>query len=373
MPLTRRKAIALIGGGSVLAASAAGGAWLATRTPHDARAPWGAAGGHGDARLDALSFAILAPSAHNLQPWLAELHGRDSLLIWRDTARDLPATDPYDRQLTISMGAFLETFDLAAGKAGHGVETRLFPDVATRPGLEPVAELRLADGGRHDPLADHILARRTIREPYEEALPPARALAALDRHAKLITEPADVAALRDLTLRAWEIEAKTEAIWRENVDLMRFGRAEIEARPDGIALGGPMLEAMMLVGILSPETQADPGSQAFRATLDLYRRMLPATPAYATITTRGNSRTDQIAAGRAWMRLSLAATGEGLALQPVSQCLQEFPEMEGPRAEAQAALAGSGETVQMLARLGHGPDAPPAPRWPLESRLLGDG
>ena len=30
---------------------------------------------------------------------------------------------------------------------------------------------------------------------------------------------------------------------------MRIGKAEIEANPDGIALGGPLLEAMALMGL----------------------------------------------------------------------------------------------------------------------------
>ena len=41
MTLSRRKALTLIGGGTILAASAGAGAFLATRTPTDALAPWG--------------------------------------------------------------------------------------------------------------------------------------------------------------------------------------------------------------------------------------------------------------------------------------------------------------------------------------------
>jgi len=38
-------------------------------------------------------------------------------------------------------------------------------------------------------------------------------------------------------------------------------------------------------------------------------------------------------------------------------------------ATAHRLLAGPGETVQMLARLGHGPAIPRTPRWPLEEKL----
>jgi len=68
MTLSRRKAIALIGGGTILAAGAAGTGFLTTRTPTKALAPWTAAGKYSDPRKRALSFALLAPNPHNLHP-----------------------------------------------------------------------------------------------------------------------------------------------------------------------------------------------------------------------------------------------------------------------------------------------------------------
>ena len=95
-----------------------------------------------------------------------------------------------------------------------------------------------------------------------------------------------------------------------------------------------------------------------------------ATPAFFWLATPGNSRELQIAAGRAWVRAHLAATALGLSVQPISQTLQEYPEMTDHRARIHAALAQDGEVLQMLGRLGYGPGAGPAPRWPLETRML---
>ena len=141
-------------------------------------------------------------------------------------------------------------------------------------------------------------------------------------------------------------------------------------RSDGFDLGGPFLEALMLAGVINRAAQADPDSMAFKTGLDIYSKMLAATPAYAVIATAGNTRQDQIEAGRQWLRLNLAATQLGLSVQPVSQALQEFPEMAEHYAAAHALLARDGETVQMLGRLGYGPATGPSPRWPLETRLI---
>ena len=125
--------------------------------------------------------------------------------------------------------------------------------------------------------------------------------------------------MRNLTWRAWKIEAETARTWNESIDLMRIGRTEIEANPDGIGLSGALIEALALAGQISRTALADPKSSAFKAGIDRYRPMLDATPAYLWVTTPSNSRTDQIAAGRAYVRANLVAGQAGLSMHPVSQ------------------------------------------------------
>lgn len=369
MSLSRRHMLALIGGGTVLATTAGAGAFLTTRTPHAALAPWTSAGRYGDARLDALSWALLAPNPHNRQPWQAELVGADGLRLYRDHARDLPQTDPFGRQLTIGMGCFIELMIIAASAGGHEVELTLFPQ-GEAPGA-PVAAARFIEGAAApDPLFAHVPERRTNREAYDPRLPEPAARAALAPHARVITDADAVAALRRLTWDGWLTEAMTPAAHGESVDLMRIGRREIEANPDGLSLGGPLLESLALAGILTRESQRDPESRGFRIGIDMYAEILAATPAYAVISTRGNDARAHIDIGRKWLRFDLTATAHALAVHPLLQVTQEYAEMASLRAEAQAMLAGPGETVQMIARLGYGPAVPPAPRWALETRLL---
>jgi hypothetical protein len=130
-----------------------------------------------------------------------------------------------------------------------------------------------------------------------------------------------------------------------------------------------MLESLMLAGLVTREAQADPESTGFKQGVEIYRSMLSATPAYAALTSVGNTRLDQIDAGRRWLKLNLKATALGLSLHPVSQCLQEFPEMAPHHARAHQLLAAPGHTVQMLGRLGYGPQVPRTPRWPLDAKV----
>jgi hypothetical protein len=366
MTLSRRKMLALVGGGTILAAAGAATAFLSTRTPHRALAPWSLAGCYGGIRRDALSWALLAPNPHNLQPWLAELAGEDRVILHRDPARDLPHTDPFARQLTIGMGCFIELMEMAAAQAGHGVTLDLFPDGDAGP-VAHATFIRGAD--QRDPLFAAAADRRSCKEPFEDrAVPPADATA-LAGFADIHTDPQIVETLKALTWRAWQIEMQTPRTWKESVDLLRIGKVEIEANPYGIDLSGPMFDVLGPLGIITRENQLPLDGVGARQTLETYRTMLNATPAHAVIRTSGNSRADQIEAGRRWLRLNLAATARGLSLQPVSQALQEYPEMAQPYADAHSLLAKPGETVQMLGRLGYGPRIAQTPRWPLETKL----
>ena len=370
MTISRRKALALLGGGTILAASVAGGIFVTTRTPTRALAPWAAAGLESEPRRRALSYAILAPNPHNRQPWLVDLSQDDTVTLYRDKTRDLPHTDPFSRQLTIGLGCFVELMVMAAAQGGHQVDLSYFPQGEDGPVAVATFSEGGSEGGRADPLFAQVMERRSCKEPFDDRSIPASMIPRLAGLADIHTEPGKVAAIRDLTWQAWLTEINTPRTMQESVDLMRFGKSEINANPDGIDLGGAFLESLMLAGVLTREAQADPQSAGFKEGIEIYRNMLMATPAYATITTPGNSRIDQTEAGRRWLRLNLTTASLGLALHPVSQALQEFPEMAEHYTKAHTMLAEPGHSVQMLGRLGFGPETNPSPRWPLETRII---
>ncbi|TFL19070.1 twin-arginine translocation pathway signal protein [Jannaschia formosa] len=361
--LSRRKTLALLGGGTIFAATAASAAFLTTRTPHAALAPWDRAGAYPDPRLRALSWGLLAPNPHNRQPWEAELRGEDTIAIWRDPARDLPVTDPFARQLTIGMGCFLELTRMAAAEEGLAAQTRLYPE-----GEEgPVAVMTLSPGGTPDPLFVHALDRRTHKEGFLDR-PVGDEAAVLEPFAT-VHGGATHAALQRIAHDAWLTEMHTPAALKESIDLLRIGRAEIEANPDGIDLGGPLMESLALAGVLTREAAMDPGNAGTRANIEATAAAILAVPATVSQVTATNTRADQIETGRRWLRLNLAATGAGLALRPVSQALQEYPEMAEHHAAVHALLAPEGGTVQMIGLLGYGERTARTPRWSLETRL----
>ena len=273
MPWTRRNVLKVIGGG-VIVAAATPPLLSATLTPRHALAPWGDAGTPAEPRRRALFYAILAPNPHNRQPWEVDLSRPDTVIIWRDKTRNLPETDPLDRQLTIGMGCFLEMLSIAASHTGHRVDFDLFPEGQDG----PVAIARFSRGATPDPLFAQIPDRRSCKEPFEDTPVPSDAMARLNGMADLITDPTRVTALRQLTLDAWLVEATTYRTMKESTDLFRMGKAEVNANPDGIDFSGPFFEGLILAGMLTREGSLDPNSSEFKTVQDIYTKMLMATP-----------------------------------------------------------------------------------------------
>jgi len=400
MTLSRRLFLQAAGSAGLVSVQAAGSAGLVsvqaagsagmtltsaahgqTVTAADPASPWAAAPAaaqHPDPRIRALAWAVLAPNPHNRQPWIAELPNAapDTVVLHCDLTRLLPVTDPFGRQITIGLGCFAELFRMAAAAQGFRASLTPFPEGEAEPRLDsrPIAVMRLTPGATPDPLFVHAATRRSVKRPFDLARPvPSAALAALAASVGsgmrfgATAEPARVATIRDLAWRAWQIEATTPAAHLESVNLMRIGRDAVAAQPDGISIYGPGLDQAVAAGQITRDAML-PGRPGFEMMVDRYRPMLEATPAYVWLATPGNSRVEALASGRDWLRVNLAATGLGLSLHPVSQALQEFPEMAGPFAEAQT-LLGEGGKAQMLGRLGYGPPAAPTPRWPVESRI----
>ena len=354
----------------------------ATATLPDPVAAWRNPGaGETDPRRHALAHAILAPNPHNRQPWLIDLVGDDAMVLTADLTRLLPATDPPNRQITIGCGAFLELLDLAARQSGHRADFTLWPEGEPQPVLDarPIAHITLTKDPSvaKDPLNAQITRRRTNRLKFEPRDPPATALQAIAAAARndqcaafIIAETATRDALRDLTRRAWRLEASTPRTIQESIDLTRIGRAEIARQPDGLVLQGPVMEALHAVGIVTRAAMANPKSIAYRQQLAFYDPLSASAAAFLAITAATPSRADEIAAGRAYARANLTATSLGLSMQPMSQALQEFPEMAELKTEMDRLTdAPAAGRLHMLVRIGYADDVPASPRHPFAEHI----
>lgn len=363
----------------LLAATPALAACGSDHLPNPAAAWRDPGAGETDPRRFALAHAILAPNPHNTQPWLVELDGADGMTLYCDLDRRLPFTDPFDRQITMGCGAFLELYRIAAAQLGHAAEISFFPEGEPTPRLDarPLAYVRFnpAASAALDPLFAHIPARRTNRNDYEAASIPAdadlvRVAGAVEGFvgaAQWTVEPAKVAALRDLVWRAFDRELRTRGAQEETFGWLRFGRNEIAEHRDGLAIEGPMVPLFKALGFLGRDDLLNPESTANKQAAAEWRRKAETSPAFVWLTTANDAPSTRLSAGMAYARLNLAATAAGLAMHPWSQALQEYEEMTELYAEARELLGVGEEIVQMLVRIGYADAVAPAARRGVEA------
>lgn len=392
--MERRNFIQLIGGGTVLAATTTLSGCVSSAYPEQAVEAWsGPAASESDPRRKALAYAITAPNPHNLQPWLADLREANVITLYTDPQRILPETDPFGRQILIGHGAFIELLVIALAQQGLRADVQLWPQGELPAQLKdwrdamklPVARISVQAGATKDALFAHILNRHTVKVNFDMArqVPEVKLqqlLAGLgSQHMRGggTVQTERLPALRKLCLESAKIELRTPRTMMESIRLIRVGPGEILQHRDGISINAPFVRAMSTLGMFDRSQAPAPGSPADKNAMERFEGHSNTAMGFVWITGR-NTRLDQIEVGRAYVRLQLQATGMGIGMHPMSQALQEFPEMKPYYEQVHQLLLGQGAprspqdaTVQMFCRIGYAPEpVSPTPRRALEKFMV---
>ncbi|ROZ62012.1 twin-arginine translocation pathway signal protein [Ramlibacter sp. WS9] len=385
--MDRRQFIRVAGGGVIASAVLPlAGCALSGDYPAEAVQAWKGPGEEADVRRWVLGYAILAPHSHNLQSWLVDLGRPDEITLYCDLTRLLPETDPLSRQIMMSHGTFVELLDLAARQKGLRADVELFPQGEFGPAQldkRPVARIRLVPDARvnPDPLFGQILLRHTNREAYEPREPVPAALQAITdsvaSHRIRVgfagsAQPEQLQKHRAIASEAWRIELVTPRTIMESYKVLRVGPAEIARYRDGLSINTPMVRALTTLGLFDRSKAPGPHDAATTGQIKDFNAKITTTPAFFWLVTEGNDRKTQVNAGRAYARAQLAATAQGLAMQPLSQALQEYPEQAKLYAGIHALVEAPQPrfTVQMWTRLGYAPPVQPAPRRGVDAHIV---
>jgi hypothetical protein len=298
-----------------------------------------------------LGLAALAPSGHNAQPWRVRVLQPGRWVVGSARERWLPATDPENRELLLSIGAFVENLALAVGTRGYRLEVQ---PLGLDPFAEDLLELRLRPG---DPLPyplERLEQRCVVRAPLGTMALRSADVEALRRHdpgAVHFFAPGSAAALAlaEATLAANAAQAERLEAQRELSAWIRWDDAEAGAQRNGLtpeALGITGLTGWWVRHFYGPD---DVLTASFRrSTLERVEEQVGACGGWLTVTSRSTALPDVIEAGRLFERIALEVRERGIGLHPMSQALEEAPWRE--HLGGRLALAAP---VQFVLRVGY--------------------
>lgn len=306
----------------------------------------------------ALEQAVRAPSLHNSQPWLWRAND-NTIRLYLDQSRWLPATDPQARELIISCGAALHHLLVALGGMGQAAHVQRLPDPMT-PSL--LAEVSLRPGPApsvHAGLAPAIGIRRTDRRRFtawpapSEVIGQLRELAVLDG---MLLQPITEPDQRWKLYRAITTAAEWQAADPRQVDELTAWSGKGPDALDGV----PSAHI--------PDTAATPGQPPMRefARSGLAQPPVTGEPEGSTLlllSTPADNPLHWLRAGELTSMILLTATLGGLASSPLTQPLEVSETREFLRAH----IAHTNSPYpQILLRLGWLP--PGTPRLPATPR-----
>ncbi len=304
-----------------------------------------------------LNYGVLAPSNHNVQPWLFRIVS-DGIELYADRTRALPVVDPEDRELIIGCGAALFNLRIALRHFGYESLVEIFPE-ASKPDL-----LARVNFGREKKavaeehaLFEAIVKRRTNRTPFDERPVPESLLFELQAAATkegawfhVVLGGDNRNEVASLVAQGDRVQMSDGHFRRELAAWIHPSRTASHDGTPGYALG-----LGTLTSYLGPLVLRTFDAGKGQAAKD--RELATGSPVLAVLGTEGETPADWLSVGQALERVLLRARTSDVWSSFLNQPI-EVPELRTRLGEL---IARKG-FPQLLIRMGYGEDVKPTPR-----------
>jgi len=318
-----------------------------------------------------LYLASLAPSGHNTQPWVITIKEPKLWGIGSDKGRWLPAVDPDNREMMLSIGAFMENLTVAARIQGYEA-------VITVTGennfSSEIAEVRLIKLKEAMLVSDRlIMERRTIRKGIHN-----RALSAEDSRLLVGNNKNTVfyyplnsqegSYLSQANLLANKRQVTRIDAQRELANWIRWSDREALEQQSGLTP-----ESMEMSGIIRWYAKHFLGkddvlSKTFGdETVKLVEEQVQNCAGWLIVNSNSSTVAELINAGRVLQTTWLRACEKRIAFHPMTQVLEEEPWQK----EVAKELGQTGN-IQFVIRVGYVADyrKPVSLRLPLSKIIV---
>ncbi|WP_153802486.1 Acg family FMN-binding oxidoreductase [Paludibacter jiangxiensis] len=311
-------------------------------------------------------YATLAGSSHNTQPWRVEVLGDREIRVFADTTRVLNVIDPKKRELYISLGAFIENLDLAAGALGYATEVQVLPR-SERTACVAVVALKRARPSGFD--LHSIVGRRTLRVSFHTADIRKEEVASIlgdDWQTSFFAASTEEGRfIAKQTLSAYRQQSMNREAQAEFASWVRFSDRDVRLRQDGITTAGMQINGIKGFVVRNFFKPADAEKKQFvQAGIGTTEKQVNNCGGWLALTSVDNSVQSWIDVGRRYERMNIICTSLCIGFQPMNQLVEEQNFLENVQHEL-----GKGGEIQFVARIGYVIETPSpvSPRRSVDS------
>lgn len=317
-----------------------------------------------DPRKKVLSFAVLAPSSHNIQPWRVTLDDDNDqdMYLYIEESRVLPIVDEKYNQMVISCGTFLAYALEAGNELGYQVTYELFPSgmLSENPTLDelkstPIAKITVIKENETEVSSFDAFASSTTKATFadEEINESTKTLLTNYQTSNIminvITE--DLQELREILIKGVQIESTKKEAMEETSSIFRYTNKEKNTFKYGLSMNTGFNSKLKLYNIeflnmLFPMNWEKEGS----FWLSNETKNIESCNTFVVIYGE-DSRLSQIESGIAFGHIYFQLKKENLSVQPIVQVTQLYDEMIETRSLFNQKYANS-NTTQIIFRVG---------------------
>ncbi len=274
-----------------------------------------------------LLLASLAPSGHNTQPWFVRYLKPYHWIIGNDRTKWLPAVDPTQRETMLSIGAFIQNLEYAAGSFGYSCDWQL---LATTNQDDRVMEVKLSKKASTNNFdITKITSRRTVRSNFLSDL-----LKQEDIKYLVDAEPEFIHYLPNASKESKFIDAQTIAANRlqsfrnpaqqELANWIRFSSQDADRYRDGLTTASMEINGFPGWVVRNSYDKDNVMTNDFRERgIDNIKKEVSESAGWILITSKDNSVATLLETGRRMERLFLKVRERSIAIHPMTQILEE--------------------------------------------------
>jgi hypothetical protein len=277
-------------------------------------------------RMAILRYASLAPSGHNAQPWAVKIIEPDRWTLCADASRRLPAVDPANRELLLSIGAFAENLHLAAGAIGYDAQIDV---IAKTSADEEVIELRLTKTEVRAYPLERLRKRRVVKRGQLTRNLSREDLGTIteplgDRFVYFPQDSEHAKCMREGAVASFRKQSERDDAQEELSRWVRFSNDAAREHRDGLTTEGMEIGGLSALFVKLFMTNRSVMGDSFRKrSVDMVAAQAGEGAGWLVITSAGSTPADIVDAGRRFEQMFLLARERRIAIHPMTQMLEE--------------------------------------------------